>query len=663
MTAISAGDRFTLALLANGTVMAWGDNQYGQMGNGSTTYSALPVPVEGLVGVTAVAAGGGQSLAVLSDGKVMAWGDNQYGQLGNGTTTDSDVHEVVSGLSDVTAAASGSLHSMALLPNGTVDTWGDNGSGQLGDGTFHDRSKPGPVPGLIGVTQISAGQQFSVALESDGEVQSWGLQSVGVSTKLPTRVGNLTGVLQISRGWTATLALLPGGKVDGWNELTGIAPEPEPVSGAIAVAAGGEFSLALITNGTVQAWGDNALGQLGAGPSYPADGSGPVAVKGLTGATFISAGANHAVALVPPGDANAPSNSKAQPSIWRDVASPNPGAPAPPKVSDTVFNDASAASVTDAWAVGQRQVGLQPRAVAALWDGTTWTAASLPKISGLSSFSSVIDLGPGDAWAVGQRGNAKVRRTLVEHWDGSSWQVVATPNPIKGKYTTDEFQAVAGTAPHNIWAFGAENGPGGAGLFYSHLVEGSWVVTQGPAGALVWKAATAVTSDDVWAVGDNAGSDTTFSVNWNGNSWSVVLTPQLGSGLHVSNFVTGISGAPANLWASGYDVDDDPSDLWTPYVLHDTGSGWKLTQVPTSGEQGSLLTGVSVVSPTDVWAVGQTQQLDGSILSLTEKYNGSAWTILPSINPGTLGPTIETDLTSVTTSGAHNVPPSATKDS
>jgi alpha-tubulin suppressor-like RCC1 family protein len=339
--------------------------------------------------VTAVAAGGGQSLALLSNGKVMAWGDNQYGQLGNGTTTDSDVPEVVSGLSDVAAVATGSLHSMALLSNGTVDTWGDNASGQLGDGTFHDRSKPGPVESLSGVTQISAGQQFSVALESDGEVQSWGLQSVGVSSKLPTRVGNLTGVLQISCGWTATLALLPGGKVDGWNELTGIAPEPVPVSGAIAVAAGGEFSLALTTNGTVQAWGDNALGQLGAGPSYPADGSGPVAVKGLTGATAISAGANHAVALVPPADAVSHSIPRAQPSIWQDVASPNPGAPAPPKVSDTGFNDLSADSASDAWAVGQLQVGLLPKAVAAFWDGAAWTAATLPKVSGMSSILMV----------------------------------------------------------------------------------------------------------------------------------------------------------------------------------------------------------------------------------------------------------------------------------
>lgn len=182
VTAISAGDRFTLALLANGTVMAWGDNQYGQLGNDSTLYSALPVPVKGLVGVTAVAAGGGQSLALLSDGEVMAWGDNEYRQLGNGTTTDSDVPELVPGLSDVTAVATGSLHSMALFSNGTVDTWGDNGSGQLGDGTLHDRTEPGPVGGLSGVTQISAGEQSSVALVRGGRVRSWGLESVGVSS-------------------------------------------------------------------------------------------------------------------------------------------------------------------------------------------------------------------------------------------------------------------------------------------------------------------------------------------------------------------------------------------------------------------------------------------------------------------------------------------------
>src|SRR5205807_9399049 len=88
VSAIAAGGAHSLALMRNGTVMAWGNNGKGQLGDGSTTNSDVPFAVTGLSGVTAIAAGGGDSLALLSNGTVMAWGDNQYGQLGDGTTTD-----------------------------------------------------------------------------------------------------------------------------------------------------------------------------------------------------------------------------------------------------------------------------------------------------------------------------------------------------------------------------------------------------------------------------------------------------------------------------------------------------------------------------------------------------------------------------------------------
>ena len=131
--------------------MAWGCNDSGQLGNGTTTDSDVPVAVSGLGGVTAIAAGADHSLALLSDGTVMAWGYNGSGQLGNGTTTDSDVPVAVSGLSGtVTAIAGGGTHSLALLSDGTVMAWGRNGSGQLGNGTTTDSHVPVAVSGLSG---------------------------------------------------------------------------------------------------------------------------------------------------------------------------------------------------------------------------------------------------------------------------------------------------------------------------------------------------------------------------------------------------------------------------------------------------------------------------------------------------------------------------------
>ena len=93
--------------------------------------SYIPVQVKDLSEVTAIAADGGHSLALLENGTVMAWGENKYGELGDGSTNDSDVPVRVSGLREVVAIADGADHNLALLKNGTVMAWGDNDWGQL----------------------------------------------------------------------------------------------------------------------------------------------------------------------------------------------------------------------------------------------------------------------------------------------------------------------------------------------------------------------------------------------------------------------------------------------------------------------------------------------------------------------------------------------------
>jgi hypothetical protein len=158
VAAITAGNLFGGALLSNGTVVSWGNNAYGQLGDGTTSDSSVPVPVSGLSGVAQISYGGdapgnGHSMALLSDGSVMTWGDNAQGQLGDGTTSNSSVPVLVTRLSDgttndVTSISAGGLHSMALLSDGNVMTWGDNSQGQLGDGTTSNSSVPVLVTGL-----------------------------------------------------------------------------------------------------------------------------------------------------------------------------------------------------------------------------------------------------------------------------------------------------------------------------------------------------------------------------------------------------------------------------------------------------------------------------------------------------------------------------------
>src|SRR4029077_6862309 len=134
---------------------SWGYNASGQLGNNSTAISRVPVPVQGLTGVVAVSAGGEHSLALLANGTVMAWGLNREGQLGTGTTTSSHVPVTVPSLSGVTAIAAGKEHSLALLANGTAMAWVNNESGQLGSGSKAAKSTvPVAVKGLSGATAI-----------------------------------------------------------------------------------------------------------------------------------------------------------------------------------------------------------------------------------------------------------------------------------------------------------------------------------------------------------------------------------------------------------------------------------------------------------------------------------------------------------------------------
>lgn len=166
----------SMALKKDGTVWTWGNNFYGQLGNGrSGDFTNTPAAVPGLTHVTAIAAHTFHALAVRQDGTVWAWGGNDNGQLGNGTTTASLVPIPVPGLNDVKAVAAGWARSFALKRDGTVMAWGYGNAGALGDGTWSEfnRLTPQAVPGLTDVVEISAGTH-TLARRADGSVWGWG---------------------------------------------------------------------------------------------------------------------------------------------------------------------------------------------------------------------------------------------------------------------------------------------------------------------------------------------------------------------------------------------------------------------------------------------------------------------------------------------------------
>jgi alpha-tubulin suppressor-like RCC1 family protein len=185
--AIAAGGRHNLALLANGTVMAWGANESGQLGDGTTTSRATPVPVSSLGGVVAIAAGGAHSLAIRADGSVVAWGNNDFGQLGDGTLTKRSSPVVIATLgTGVGLIAAGNNHSLAVKAGGALYTWGSNANSQLGDGGVSNRTSPFQVATPTKVVAIAGGGRHSAAMDSSGKLFAWGDNFFG-------QVGNKSG--------------------------------------------------------------------------------------------------------------------------------------------------------------------------------------------------------------------------------------------------------------------------------------------------------------------------------------------------------------------------------------------------------------------------------------------------------------------------------------
>ena len=334
VTAVAAGGKHSLALLSNGTVVGWGGDGFGELGIGiSTQRVGVPVAVKGLTNVTAIAAGHKFSLALLSNGTVMAWGNGQYGKLGNGSEAPrgSTVPTQVRGLSAVASISAGYFHALALLRNGTVMAWGNGDYGELGNGTIVNSDVPVQVNGLTGVKQVSAGAIHSLALLSDGTVWSFGGDEYGQlglgekvthRTDVPVRVIGLSGVKAIAAGMFYNLALLSNGTVMAWgynhsgqlgDGLADLHPHGAPVqvqglagvkaisasNGSATPARTSQHSMALLENGAVMAWGGDEFGQLGNGmnmSSYT-----PTPVMGLGAVTGISAGGFHGLAIAPVG--------------------------------------------------------------------------------------------------------------------------------------------------------------------------------------------------------------------------------------------------------------------------------------------------------------------------------------------------------------------------
>jgi alpha-tubulin suppressor-like RCC1 family protein len=323
---IAAGAGFTCALKGDTSVACW-SNAYdagfhGELGNSASLDSFLtPVTVSNvggggtLTGVSSITAGG-QHACALKSGAVVCWGDNAYGQLGNGSTIESNFPVAVTGLSDAIAISTGSLHTCALKVGGTVACWGiwETYYGSI------QTVIPLTISGLTNATAISNGAEFSCALKQDASVMCWGFGSGGVlgdgngnSSGTPVNVTGLNDITAITTGGSGhSCAVKNNGAVVCWgkggnSQLSsgGIwADTYSPVAmgniGTIrTVAAGYLHTCALRIDSTVTCWGTGEAGQLGDGNgiSTPYPSGNTFDVSGLTNVSKIAAGKLHNCAV------------------------------------------------------------------------------------------------------------------------------------------------------------------------------------------------------------------------------------------------------------------------------------------------------------------------------------------------------------------------------
>jgi len=232
---VVGGRSHNCALRTNKTVECWGDNTYGQLGNGSGQPSAIPVQVTGLMNVTQLVAGDWHTCALIQVATVSCWGRNTDGQLGNNTFDSSTVPtSVVNMGGPVSALGSGRFHTCAVLQNGTVRCWGKGDSGQLGYGGALTVTTPTLVAGISTAKEVVAGFLHTCALLQDNNVMCWGRNDAG----------------QLGDG-------------SGMNSFTPVAVTGLPANSVKAMGAGNSHACAILNDDSLRCWGNNTSGELG----------------------------------------------------------------------------------------------------------------------------------------------------------------------------------------------------------------------------------------------------------------------------------------------------------------------------------------------------------------------------------------------------------------
>lgn len=285
---VSAGEYYSLAIKKDGTLWAWGNNQYGQLGNGITTQQNTPVQIGTATNWSKITAGYNHSMAIKTDGTLWAWGRNTNGQIGNGNTTQQNTPIQVGTATDWDMVKSGRNHTLALKSNGQLWSWGQNTFGQLGQGNYTSVTTPLQVGTATDWKFIQAGDYHSMVLKTDGTIWAWGDNAsgqlgIGNTTEQtsPVQVGTATDWKYMTSGAFHGYAIKTNGTLWAWGDNYfgqvgngNFAQQNSPVQVGTAtdwysVIAGNYFGISQKTTGNFMSWGDNQGGQLGNGATTP----------------------------------------------------------------------------------------------------------------------------------------------------------------------------------------------------------------------------------------------------------------------------------------------------------------------------------------------------------------------------------------------------------
>jgi alpha-tubulin suppressor-like RCC1 family protein len=659
-TMMASGGFASASLTPSGTVMGWGENWVGELGNGAGAGQVSFVPVKVcavgvtecpngpyLEGVTAIAAGSNFTLALLNDGTVVGWGQNYEGQLGSGNRTECHGEFVCSRtpvhvctvmespcksehyLRGVTAIAAGGWHSLALLEDGTVMAWGLSEQGQLGNGSFTGPEMcggfypcsqvPEQVAALSKVAAISAGGESSYALLKDGTVKAWGENGRG----------------QLGDGTTTNrdepVAVCASGEK---------APCTHDLAGVAQITSGWNDGYALLESGVVVDWGQNFLGQLGIG-TVTGEGcnciSTPVQVSGLSGVTAIGAGSfgSDSLALLKNGqlmswgtgglgDGQSGADKGHVPVrvCATFAAGPCPSGPhldEEGRISAMEIGDAGLINVSSA---SEWQLHASPNV-----EGSSESA-----LAGTSCVSST------SCEAVGSDANsAGVGVTLAEHWNGSEWSIQSTPNPNAAK--SSELEAVSCISASSCEATGSYENSSGVKVALAERWNGSeWSLQQtaylegakeAKLSGVSCASATACTA--VGNYKNASGTHLPLAEHWDGTRWEAQTMPNPEGSQNTILYSVSCTSATA-CEAAGYYVQTKGGAA--PLAERWDGAKWTVQSTPNpAGSQDSYLTGVSCSTANACTATGLWVNASSTTVTLAERWDGSKWAIQSTPNP------------------------------